>query len=183
MEEKIDITDIVFKIKSEIPKFDREDFIEYTKWTIPELYSSVKNEEAIDIKCSKELVEKLIENKSIYKIKKDIDYISIQYTELVDCTKDDDNVYVKVYMSIYFKDDVSNNIIKINDRDRFWNDIWIVTYKKSLSYKNIDPRCNNCGAIMKYNNIEEILKCDYCGNIMICSDNQNWEMIDIEVNS
>ena len=181
MKEKMDITDIVFKIKSEVPRFDREDFIEYTKWTLPKLYSIVKNEKEIDIECSKELIDKLRDNKEEYRIKKEIDYISIQYTELVDFDKDDDNVYVKVYMSIYFKDDVSNNAINIDNRDRFWNDIWIVTYKKSLLYKNIDPICSNCGAIMKYNNIDGILKCDYCSNIMICNDNQNWEMIDIEV--
>lgn len=182
MKGKMDITDIFFKIKSEIPRFNKEDFIEYAKWTVPQLYSSVKNEKEIDIKCSKELLERLINNKNTYRIKKEMDYISIQYTELIDCIKQDDNLYVKVYMSVYFKDDVSNNLINIDNIDRFWNDIWVVTYKKSLEYKNIDSRCNNCGAIMRYNNIDEILKCDYCGNIMICNDSKNWEMIDIEVN-
>lgn len=182
MEEKMDITDIIFKIKSEIPKFNKQDFIEYVKWTVPQLYSSVKNEKEVNIKCSSELVEKLRNNKMLYRIKKEIDYISIQYTELVDCAKEEENLYVKVYMSIYFKDDVSNNIINIDDRDRFWNDIWIVTYKKDLSYKNIDAKCNNCGAIMNYNNIDEILKCEYCGNIKVCNDSQNWEIVDIEVN-
>ena len=182
MEEKMDITDIIFKIKSEIPKFKKEDFMEYAKWTVPQLYSSLKNEKEIDIKCSNELVETLIKNKTLYRIKKEIDYISIQYTELIDFKKEENNIYVKVYMSIYFKDDVSNNIINIDDRDRFWNDIWIVTYKKDLSYKDIDAKCNNCGAIMEYNSIDEILKCDYCGNIKICNDSQNWKIVDIEVN-
>ena len=183
MEGKVDSTDILFKVKSEIPKFDEEEFFEYAKCIIPKLYSSLKNETEIDIKCSAELAEKLKNNKDIYRIKKEIDYISIQHTKLVDCIKKEDTIYIKVSMSIYFKDDVSNNFMNFNDRDRFWNDIWVVTYKKDLAYKNIDPKCNNCGAIMKYNNIDEVLKCDYCGNIMICGDSQNWEMLDIEVDN
>ena len=182
MEKRMDATEVFFRIKNEIPKFNRENFIEYIKWMVPKLYSSLKNEKETDIRCSKELEEKLLKNKEIYRIKKEIDYISIQYTELIDCMKEDNNLFVKVYMSIYFKDDVSNNLINITNRDGFWNDIWVATYKKDLSYKEINTKCNNCGAIMKYNIQDEILKCDYCGNIKVCNDSQNWELIDIEVN-
>ena len=59
--------------------------------------------------------------------------------------------YIKVYISLYFYDDVNNNIDKDCEKDKYWNDTWIITYKINGGKTKDNCNCSNCGSVMKYN--------------------------------
>jgi len=184
MKGKKDVTEIILEIKNKNPFFNREDFLDYTKSIIPILYNDLKNGNSVKTKnrCKEDIIYKLLQNKSKYRIITDMDHISIQYAELFDYLEENDEIYVKVYISVHFYDNVKNNKIDNRMVDGFWNDIWIITYKNLEKNYNINNlKCQNCGAIMKYSLIKKILECNYCGNELYYRPNMNWEIVDIEV--
>ena len=179
---KRDLTEVVFEILNEIPGFKKDELLEYTKWAIQRLYYSLKNGEEIKVKCKSELINKLNKEKVKYKIDKNIDHISIQYVELYDSIKKDDEMYIQVYVSVYFHDDVENNVCEYSMDDKYWNEIWIVTYRansKSDTRKN--SNCINCGAAMQYRRLKDTFECEYCGNTIQNDTNSIWEIVDIEL--
>lgn len=181
MKRKRELEEIILDIRNEIPGFNKEELIEYTECAIPALYNSLKNEEKIKVKCNPKLVNKLNKEKAKYRINKNIDKISVQYIELFDSIKKDNEIYIQLYLSIYFCDNTRNNLNYDSVNDRYWNDIWIVTYKESAKRDKINSNCSNCGAIMKYNQAKDIFKCEYCGNIIHNNYESNWEIDDIEI--
>lgn len=95
--------------------------------------------------------------------------------------KKDDEIYIQVYSSIYFYDDVGNNVENYSVSDKYWNDIWIVTFRESSGLNKKNSNCVNCGAIMEYNKVRDIFKCEYCGNIIQNKSDSKWEIVDIEL--
>lgn len=178
---KREISEIIFDIRNEIPEFNREELIQYTKWVIPKLYNSLKNEEKLEVKCKPELIEKLEKEKEKYRINKSMDQVSVQYVEIYDNIKKEDDMYIQVYSSIYFYDDVGNNVDKYSENDKYWNDIWIITFRKGIKLDRQDCNCANCGAVMKYNRLKDVFECEYCGNIVHNNSDSKWEIVDIEL--
>lgn len=181
MRRKKEITELLFEIKKEIPYFNKEELLEYTKYAIPNLYNILKNGnlQEIKIKCDKKLIEKIIQNKSKYRISKNMDQISIQYVDLFNYIKKNNEIFVQVYISIYFYDDAKNNNGSKDIWDKYWNDGWIITYKNTVNNRNYN--CENCGAIMEYNKTEDIFECKYCGNKSFNHFDTSWEIVDIEI--
>lgn len=184
MRGKKDVTEIILDIKNKNPFFEREEILDYTKFTIPILYNDLKkgNIEKIKIRCKEEVIYKILQKRTRYRITKDMDHISIQYAELFDYIEENGEMYVKVYLSIHFFDNVKNNTTGDKMVDGYWNDIWIITYKNLEKNYDINAcKCENCGAMMKYSLIKKILECKYCGNKLYYRPNMNWEIVDIEV--
>lgn len=173
--------ELVLDIKNAIPGFNEDEVLQYTKWAIPKLYNSLKNDEKIEIRCNPELLNKLDKEKAKYRINKNMDHISVQFAELFDNFKKDDEMYLQIYLSIYFYDNVKNNDGNNSINDNYWNDIWIITYRESTKSDKINSKCANCGAVMKYNQLRNIFECEYCGNIILNDDKLNWEIVDIEL--
>lgn len=176
-----EVTEVVSEIRNEIPGFNKEELLQYTQWAIPKLYNSLKDAEELEVKCKPELINKLNEETDKYRINKNMDHISIQYVELFDSIKKDNEMYIQVYLSIFFYDNVDNNIDNNLINDKYWNDIWIVTYRESVKTDRKKSNCVNCGAIMQYNQIKDSFKCEYCGNIIDNKSDSKWEIVDIKI--
>jgi len=176
-----DSTEVLFEIKYEIPGFNKEELFEYIKWSIPELYKSLKDGEKIKIRCKPELLEKLNKEKIKYRINKDMDHISVQMVDLFGSTKKNDEIHIQLYLSVHFYDKVKNNIYNHHEKDKYWNDIWIVTIIETLKSTRKHSNCVNCNALMEYNKIKDIYECKYCGNIMDNKSDSKWKIVDIEL--
>ena len=160
MKRRRELAEVIFDIRNEIPGFNKEDLV---------------------VKCKSELINKLNKESAKYRINKDIDHISIQYVELFDSIKKDNEMYIQFYLSIYFYDDVDNNIGNYSMNDKYWNDIWIVTYRECVKSEGKKSNCDNCGATMKYNQLRDTFECEYCGNVIHNNSNSKWEIVDIEL--
>ena len=171
--------EVLRDIKSVNPYFDKEKFLEGVKQEIYRLYTEICNieqEEYINNNCSKNVIKKIFENKEKYRINKDIDSISIQYAGLHDYVAG----YVQVYLSIYFYDKTSNNEINIDNKNKYYNDIWIVSLENENSKSEF--KCSQCGATMNKDKENNILVCPYCSSKEYHNFNvTNWKIHDIEV--
>ena len=176
-----EVTEIVLDIKREIPGFKKDELLEYSEWVIPKLYYSLKNKEKIEIKCKPELINKLNNEHLKYKITENVDSISVQYVRLYDNEKREGEMYIQVYAAVYFYDNVSNNPGHPFAEDKYWNDVWIVTYRENLETEKRNSNCDNCGATMKYNLRKNVFECEYCGNTANNIPNSKWEIVDIEL--
>ena len=185
MDNKMKAFKMLIDIKKQIPNFEREELLEYTKMVIPVLYEEIKaadDKENITIKCNEEIIDKLIKNKDIYRINNKMDRVNVQYAELYDYMKKEKEIYLIVYASVYFYDDVDNNMNNVLGRDRHWNEIWIITYRDKQLSENREGNCKNCGAPMQYDELKKVFKCDYCGNVVKAKKwVRDWEIVDIEV--
>ena len=182
MEERRDITEILYDIKSELQSFNKEEFIDYAKLIVVNLHNEFKETHNIKAKCSSELIEKMKKNLNLYRATEDIDLMNIQYAELYDCIRKDDELYVQVYLSVCFYDCATNNDPK-GVKDKWWNDIWIVTLRKDRVLNNEDKsNCDNCGGKTTFNAMKNIYKCDYCGTATYNYRSIiEWELVDISV--
>ncbi len=181
MKRSRELTEILFDIRSEIPGFEREELLEYTKWAIPRLYNALKNKQEVEVRCTEELINKLNNKEYQYRINNNIDNISVQYVEIFDNIKRDHEMYIQVYASVYFYDNPKNNMKNRADNDKYYNDIWIVTYRKNTETGKKNSNCVNCGAVMEYNQIKNMFECKYCGNRVHNKSNAKWEIVDIEL--
>ena len=182
MKNSKDIVEIINGIKNIIPEFDNEKMITYAKWCITNLYNSIKNNENIKINCNEDLINKLKISKPKFKIKNDIDHLSIQYLDLYDYEVKDNFIYIKVYASVYFYDNQKNNGTNSNGEEKYWNDIWVATFKENLNFiTKSNSSCSHCGSLMKYNPIRDIYECDYCGNMIHNNYNAFLELLDIDI--
>lgn len=179
----IDHNNLLLDIKKEIPDFNENEFIEYTQYIIPNIHHFFSNKETDKIKkyCSQELTKNVFEQKEKYRISKDFDKVNVQFVKIENCMKEGNEFYVKVYVSIIFYDETANNVYKKDFTDKYWNDIWIVTFKeKNRVEKNNQTKCPNCGAAMEYDPAKKLFNCNYCRNHMFITE-INWEIVDIEV--
>lgn len=171
-------------VKRSNPELNKEEFIEYAKFDIMNLHEVLRNDEKeiLKVNCLKSVINKLLKDKAKYKLTPNIDRVSIQYAQIIDYIEVD-RKYIKLYMSIFFYDNVKNNENYIGtENDKFWNDIWIVTFKKkNASDEFKDFCCNKCGSNMKFLPKDKILKCEYCGYTKYFNFNRNWTISDVEV--
>lgn len=173
--------EILMRIKQNIHTFDKEKFLEYTKWHIENLYQLIIKKEYAKIGeyVSQGVVDKLVNNQEEYRITPTMDSARVQYIELYDAMTENE-IYVKVYMSIYFFDDASNNE-QTGKKDIYWNDIWIATYKFHQNTNTTDLNCKNCGATMSFKERKDVMECEYCGSKSHISQSiSKWILEDIE---
>lgn len=178
---KRESSEILHDIKVEIPEFEKDELLEYTKWAIPSLYESLRDNEKIVLNCNNEVINKINSEKESYRVTKNIDKVTVQYADLFDYLNINSEKYIKVYISLYFYDDVNNNIDKDCEKDKYWNDTWIITYKINGGKTKDNCNCSNCGSVMKYNLQSNIFECEYCGNVIHINSNLKWEIVDIQV--
>jgi hypothetical protein len=174
--------DLIMKIREKLPNFDEQELLNFTKASIPHMHKAFIENRTDKIKeyCCNSLIEKILNNNVLYRISPDIDNVRVEFTRLEGYSYKDDKFYVKVYASLYFYDDVENNLDSIELYDKYWNDIWVITYEGNGN-KQIANQCPTCGAYMKYDTFSKMFKCEYCGNGFYYSSIE-WKMIDIDVN-
>lgn len=167
--------------KNKIP-FNESELIEYTKFAIPQVYNyfSSENTEKLQKYCDNELITKVLKDKETYRVTKDIDSIRVGFATLKDFSEKDDKTYIKVFTSVFFFDDVSNNQNSIDGYDKYWNDNWTITFERNTENQIIN-KCPNCGALMEFNNSKNMFTCEYCRNSIYYS-RIDWKIVDITVN-
>ena len=183
---------LILEIKKSIKDFNEAELLDYTKYAIQNLHYFFCNDRFDKIKkyCSKDVIEKIINQKDKFRITNNIDRVNIQYMRISDTYTKDDICYIKLYVSIIFFDDVSNNPdfdeleatgTDYIDPNYYWNDIWEITFKENL-HQGLVPqiKCPNCGASMDYNKDTKTLTCNYCRNHMLVTQ-INWKIVDIDV--
>ena len=181
---KYNTQELIHIIKEDYPNFEENGLLEYTKFVIPNIHfflSNEKNEEAKKY-CTEDLIEKILKNKNEFKISKNIDTIRVGFARLEDYTSENNEIYVKVYTSNFFYDNVSNNINidSLSNFDKYWNDIWVITFKGHLG-KEIINNCPFCGTAMEYDESKYMFTCKDCKDSIYYSK-INWKIVDIEVN-
>ena len=174
--------DLLLKIKRDMPNFDREEILEFTKIIIPNIHYFFSNgkEDKLNKYCTDNVIRKVLENKQAYRISKDIDNVRVGYERLEDYKNENNKMYIKVYSSVFFYDEASNNENNWTSCDKYWNDIWVVTYEDKFE-KEIINKCPNCGAFMEYNKSKHMFTCNYCKNDLYYSQ-INWRIVDIDAN-
>lgn len=182
--ESLDIKrkELLSKIKEDFTNFDEGELLEFTGFAVPNIHYSLsheKKEKAIKY-CTESLINKMLDNKEKYRISNDIDNIRVGYARIEDYINEDNKYYIKVYTSIFFYDDVDNNEIIDCNYDKYWNDIWVLTYEGNIG-KEIINKCPACGASMEYNKSKHMFTCNFCRNSIYYSQ-INWKLTDIEVN-
>ncbi len=174
----IDEKNIINEIKLSDPYFEEDKFLEAVKYEVKKIYITLceeNKEEYNNCNCSPNVIKKLTENKEEYRISKDIDTISVQYASLHDYVAG----FIQVYLSVYFYDKASNNEINIEGGNKYYNDIWIVSYKKE-SLEDV-LKCTTCGATMNKDEINNVLECPYCKNKKYYNFKfGNWKIEDIK---
>jgi len=184
MSREREVSEIFLHIKRDVREFDRETFLEDAKFDVFNIYNMLKNDEQDKLVQNHPylMVQKILDNKYKYRINENIDHISVQYIELDDYIVEDDEKYIKLYLSVYFYDNARNNDIPLHGKDKYWNDIWIVTYKYYESeVEEIYNNCKNCGGNMKYYKDADMFKCNYCGSTRRNINFAKWKIYDIEV--
>ena len=176
--------DLLYIIKEDYPNFDENELLEYTQFVIPNLHFFLSNEKYEEVKkyCTDELLTKILENKTNFRISKDIDTVRVVFTRLQNYSCENNEIYIKVYTSNFFYDNVSNNI-NINpllNFDKYWNDIWVITFKGHLG-KDIINNCPFCKTPMDYDQSRYMFTCKQCKDSIYYS-HINWKIVDIEVN-
>lgn len=184
MEKVKESQELWFLAKKSNPELNEEEFVEYAKFDIMNLHELLRNDgkEISKINCLGNVVNELLKNKTKYRLNPNIDHLSIHYAQIMDYIEQD-RKYIKMYMSLFFYDNVKNNENYTGIKnDKFWNDIWIVTFKKKNALDgHEDFSCNKCGANMNFIPKENLLKCDYCGYTKYFNFNRNWVISKIEV--
>ncbi len=180
--ESFEKEEAIMRIKSEIPNFSEQELIEYTKIAIQNVHTFLCKGKLDKTKkyCSQELLKKFEQNKELYRISENVDTIRVGYARLEGYINEDNKVYVKVYASVFFYDDVDNNNDSEDAYDKYWNDIWVVTFEVKGD-NSIMNKCPACGANMEYNIAKHMFTCGYCRNSIYYSQ-INWKMVDIDVN-
>ena len=170
---------LLAEIWAEMPNFDEDQLLEYTKIVIPNIHKFLSQENLSKASkyCSQKLIEKILSNKNTYRISKNMDNVVVQYARLDGYSTINNKLYIKMYTSVFFYDDVDNNINNEEGFDKYWNDIWIITYELNDNPKAIST-CSSCGATMEYNRYKHLFTCNYCKNSVHYSQT-NWEMVDI----
>ena len=180
--QKYENDNLLWRIKTEIPNFDDKELLEYTKTIIPNIHLFFCDEKIEKLKryCSDDIIKKVLKNANKYRISDDIDNVRVGYARIQGYVNKENKFFIKVYSSVFFYDDVDNNKIKTYNLDKYWNDIWTVTYE-GIGEKEILNKCPTCGASMEYNLSKHMFTCEYCRNSIYYSQ-INWKIVDIDVN-
>ena len=172
----------ILRIKEEIPNFNEQELLEYTKIVIPNIHTFASHEKWDRVKryCSDELIGKIQNNKEVYRISNNMDIVRVGYARVEGFSIEESKLLLKVYSSVFFYDDVDNNDDNDGNFDKYWNDIWVVTYEGKENIANMN-KCQNCGASMDYNTSKHMFTCNYCRNSLYYSQ-INWKIVDVNVN-
>ena len=178
----IDNENLSLKITKNMPDMNIDDLLDYTKLVIPQIhhYFTYENKEKLKKYCNDEIITKVLEDKFTYRISKDIDNIRVGFATIKDYNEKKDIPYIKVYTSVFFFDDISNNEYNLDGYDKYWNDNWTITFEKNTESQIIN-KCPNCGAFMDFNNSKHMFTCEYCRNSVYYSK-IDWKIVDISVN-
>ena len=174
---------LVYQIKSDFPNFDEQELLEYTQFVVPNIHHFFSYEKNVNFKkyCSDELIEKILEHKNLFRISTNIDSTRVGYARIQEYSNQNNKFYIKVYSSVFFYDDVDNNVNSHDPYDKYWNDIWVITYEGNTGNEFIN-KCPYCGASMEYNRSKHMFTCNYCRNSLYYSQ-IHWRLVDIEVNN
>ena len=168
------------KMKVYDPSFVPEELDQYIKESLPLLYLDLKNsvENIIQVKCTRELVDKMNKNKEKYGINDKYDYMQVFYTNLEDFTYENAKPVMKFDVTVMFYDNTSNNAEADTERVRFWDFKW----KVYLTYDatTVNSTCAKCGANMDYDPVLDILSCTYCQNKVLNAIKNKWRFVDID---
>lgn len=172
---------LINRIQTEIAGFNQYELIDYTKISLLNIYRFLCEEklEKVSKYCSEKLINKMIANKDEYRISKNIDTISVCHASIIEFENSNNKVQLKVRASMFFYDDVDNNVDNTEMYDKYWNDIWIITYELKNN-GNILNKCPCCGSFMEYNQLKHMFMCNYCRNNIYYSQIK-WRITDIEV--
>ena len=172
---------LLMNVRTEVPRFNEQELAEYTKTIISDIHRFLcqGKSDKITKYCSEELIQKMLLNKETYRISQNMDNVRVQHTRLHDFYKSNNKIYIKMYVSIFFFDDVDNNYNNEESNDKYWNDIWIVTYELDDDAE-VTNKCPSCGASMEFNRFTNMFTCNYCRNSMYYSEIK-WKIVDIEV--
>ena len=176
--------DLLQEIKADFPGFDKEEILDYTKFVIPNMHFFLKQGKNEQLKkyCTEEILNKILNNKEIFRISPDIDTARVGYARIQGYKNENEEIYIKVYTSIFFYDDIENNEI-IDEKynfDKYWNDIWEITFEGNFG-KDIITTCPFCKSQMKYNHSKHMYTCENCKDSLYYSQIK-WKIADIEVN-
>ena len=182
--EKLDLEhhNALIDIKREFPDFDEQEFLNYVNNVIPNIHYFISNDkiERAEKYCSKELIQKMLEQKEKYRISKKMDNINIQYIRITGFQLNNNRIYLKVYASVYFYDEATNNLDNKDLTDKFWNDIWTITVTPNTKIGGVEnAKCPKCGATMIYDYHHQF-HCEYCRNNLYIT-NVDYIVTDIEV--
>lgn len=174
--------DLFLQIKRDFPNFEEQELLEFSRIIIPNIHFFFSHErnEKLSKYCSKQLIQKVLQDRVKYRITRDIDNTRVGYARIQEYIKENNKCYIKVYTSVFFYDEAANNIENSDSYDKYWNDIWTITYKGNFD-KEITNKCPTCGASMEYNHSKHMFTCNYCRNSLYYSQ-INWQIVDIEVN-
>ena len=173
---------ILRKVQSVFGNFNEKEFVEYTKNIIPIIYNYINTDnDNVKKYCSDELIKKIQENKETFRISKDMDNARVAFAGIKDVEENENDTFLIVSVSILFYDNVVNNAYfeQNGSYDKYWNDIWIIKFKK-VTEKDVINKCPNCGASMEFNQLKGMFTCNYCRNSVYYS-RIDWEIVDIEV--
>ena len=172
---------LINRIQTEIVGFNKDELIDYTKISLLNIYRFLCEEKIDKVSkyCSENLINKMITNKDDYRISKNIDTISVCHASIIEFENINNKVQLKVCASIFFYFYVSNNIDNTEMYDKYWNDIWIITYELNNIGKILN-KCPCCGSFMEYNQLKHMFMCNYCRNNIYYSQIK-WKITDIEV--
>ena len=94
---------VILNIRQNFPNFDEEELLEYTKSIIPNIhyFFSYGNDIKLEKYCSKEFIEKVKDNDSLYRISTNIDTVRVGYVSLREYIEKDNKYYIKVYASVF----------------------------------------------------------------------------------
>lgn len=156
---------------------------DFIKRAIPALVVDLKEngDNVSKVKATKELIDKMLANKDLYKIDNNYDRVHVFYVNLQDYYIDDNNNYpVMVFdISIMFYDNTANNARHDAEPERYWDHKWKV--KLTYDASTVHSTCAKCGANMEFVPSLDLLNCKYCGNKVVNAIKNKWRILDIEV--
>ena len=179
--EGLNSRELANKIFNDNNENSEDNLIEYVKWALQTMYNDfVENEENLaQVKCSKELVEKIKNNSDLFRIHKNIDRMYVNFADICNYDNTKEIPEIKIKTSIVFYDNTENNENVDMEDERMWNDNWIVTLINDASTEN--STCAKCGANMDFDIENDMLNCKYCGNKVFNATRNKWRIMDIEV--
>lgn len=176
--------DLSHKIREDFSGFNDEELLNYTKLITSNIHFNLSTGRKEQLKkyCTDEVIKKILENKEIYRITPDIDTARVEYARIDDYKNENNEIYITVYASVFFYDNISNNKIIDEERnyDKYWNDIWSITFKGDFG-KDTMIKCPFCSNQLQYDYEKNMYTCEECKDSIYYSK-INWKIIDIEVN-
>lgn len=129
----------LIEIQKMLPNFNEKELLEFMRYVISKVHYCLRYNENDTLRrfCNEETIRKVTQQKDKYRITVNIDNVRVQYVRIDECVNEEDGFFIKVYNSVFFYDEVANNLEGDDSTDKYWNDIWIVSFKGNYS-NNLD---------------------------------------------